>query len=201
MVDPDGRLAMPFDDYRLSQNGSINLIKRTNDNFDRLESSTKNSIIVSNGTLGTKAVDVNQTPVSYNDAREIFVTSNNSEAVKVFEFAAENSKVEFQLTKVENKDGIEVSLLRTDHKSGSVGTEHLEKLQNKGFEIKDIKHSHPGGPGNPSGFDDNGKINPSARRTGDLNTAQKYPNAKHSVYDTKTEKYTYYDENKANIPK
>lgn len=144
---------------------------------------------------------MNQTPVSYNNAREIFVTANNSEADKVFEFASENSKVEFQLAKVESKEGVELSVLRTDHSPYRLGINHLEKLESKGFKIIDIKHSHPGGPGNPSGFTENGKVDNSASRKGDLNTAQKYPNATHSVYDTKTKNYTIYDENKANIPK
>ncbi len=65
----------------------------------------------------------------------------------------------------------------------------------------DIRHSHPGGSGTPSGYYENGKVNPRARNAGDRNTAREFPNASHSVYDSKTKLYTKYDENKFYPPK
>ena len=202
-IDPDGNMAVPFDDYRLGRDGQIKLVKRTTDQTDRLYNADKTeSIEVSKGTLDRKVVDLNQTPTSYNYAQEIFVTGNNKDAVKVFEFASENSKVEFGLDKVE-LNGKEVSVLKTNHKRESVDKSHLTAMEEAGFKVKEVNHSHPGNDPIPSGFNEKGlpgRQQGGYGRDGDIRTAQRFPNAIHRVYNPLTKKYTIYDKNKAIIP-
>ena len=96
LVDPTG---MVMDDYRLKKNGEIELMKKTNDNYDVIyaenekgEVDLSKSIQIDKNILPSKKSDnseISKTPYDY---YEIF---DDNQAQKLTEFVWENSTVEW----------------------------------------------------------------------------------------------------------
>lgn len=157
-TDPDGR--EPKDDYRLNKNGHLQLIKKTNDNFDRIYNSDKSSNIkVQKGFFDKKFGSSSNT---------ILVNNNTKDLSKAYKFFAKNSDVEWQYNVF--KGDKTVGTLATSHTDGSVEDRAAlgYRVLNADPKIKLIysSHSHPGKfdsstgwPAYPSGFDYN--LNPS----------------------------------------
>ncbi|WP_449401395.1 RHS repeat-associated core domain-containing protein [Chryseobacterium wanjuense] len=157
-IDPDGR--EPKDDYKLNKNGHLQLIKKTNDNFDRIYNSDKSSSIkVQKGFFDKKFSSSSNT---------ILINNNTKDLSKAYKFFAKNSNVEWQYNVF--KDQKTVGTLATSHSEGTVENRAAlgYRVLNADPKIKLIysSHSHPGKfdsstgwPAYPSGFDYN--LNPS----------------------------------------
>ncbi len=171
-TDPDGR--EPKDDYRLGKNGHLQLIKKTNDKFDRIYNSDKSSSInVAKGILDKKMGTSSST---------ILVNNNTKDLSRAYKFFAKNSNVEWQYNVF--KGDKTVGTLATSHTDGSVEDRASlgYRVLNADPKIKLIysSHSHPGKfdsstgwPAYPSGFDSN--LNPS-NESGDRQNYEFYKN-------------------------
>ncbi|WP_412851058.1 JAB-like toxin 1 domain-containing protein [Chryseobacterium sp. PMSZPI] len=150
----------PEDDYRLNKNGSLTLLKKTNDKFDRVYNSDKSSNIkVDKGIIDKKFSSSSST---------ILVNNNTKDLSRAYKFFAKNSNVEWQYNVF--KGDKTVGTLATSHTDGSIEDRAAlgYRVLNTDSKIKLIysSHSHPGKfdsgtgwPAYPSGFDSN--LNPS----------------------------------------
>ena len=165
------------DDYGIDKNGNIKLIKKTDDNFDRLYEAVSdengNAVLDENGNAikkingeGNENVDyvkVNKpTPESssiisdlaeshdysqYNNGKhdhsdESFATTTNTpDANKVFQFAADNSDVEWALVRFDGGN----NLIQTSHGKDNVLNYAKLGLGNKYSKNRmwEHNHSHP----------------------------------------------------------
>ena len=152
-------------DYILGRNGSIKLLRKTNDKFDRLFSSDmKNSITIEKmkaengsiiGDLAAGAIFDNSrySYLSGRDGEKLFPmginrarTTNASDAANVFLFAANNSNVEWGLAGYNTGSDMTYAIWTghsEDRTPSSILYQGISKLS---FEI----HSHPGGTLIPS---------------------------------------------------
>ncbi|WP_164463862.1 DUF6443 domain-containing protein [Chryseobacterium sp. G0186] len=156
-IDPDGMA--PLDDYRLNKNGSLKLLKKTNDNFDRIYNSDKSSSIkVQKGFLDKKFSSSSST---------ILVNNNTKDLSKAYKFFAQNSGVEWQYNTF--KGDKTVGTLSTSHTPGRVQNQANMRAHvlaaDPNIKLTYSSHSHPGKydsstgwPAYPSGFDQN--LNP-----------------------------------------
>ena len=171
-VDPDGM--MPLDDYKLLQDGKIEMVKRTNDDFDVLYATDKGGEIDKSKliTVDKEVLRESQPPTTLDDSKSnsmddytIMQTANNNQATGLFEFLANNTSVEW--SKIETTRGsiISTSHDRTIERSGGTIMLSLMKrgmfmnssniILNSGFVTGQV-HSHPnatqlGASGNYSG--------------------------------------------------
>ena len=158
LVDPTG---MVMDDYRLKKNGEIELMKKTNDNYDVIyaenekgEVDLSKSIQIDKNILPSKKSDnseISKTPYDY---YEIF---DDNQAQKLTEFVWENSTVEWGVTSVDIIDHQQyqsVNYLSTSHlESQEYGAAALFKMlttfpnrQMKYIlDYKKNEHNHPNG--------------------------------------------------------
>lgn len=165
-IDPKG--LAPTDDYRLNRNGTFTLLKKTNDNFDRVYNSDKSKSIeiskgiVGNGhdfktTISTSFLGVSFSKKSFNSS---YYFASGKEAVgsmsRLNRFISNNSDKEFSFQKFENKNGV-YGALSTDYKNTTVGSGNkvIEfYMADPTMKMTYNSHNHPGGEGYayPSGF-------------------------------------------------
>ena len=156
-VDPTGLL----DDYGIDQNGNVKLIEETDDDFDRLyavdedgnkvdtnsDGSTNNedSVVVNDQTILPELSEVKETRTnSYHGELNIRTVvreeSSQNDLFKIFNFAANNTSVEFGLYRFNSAKGNQFGLGTYGNSSLSPGASAF------GFESSQIIagiHSHP----------------------------------------------------------
>lgn len=152
-IDPDGR-----DDYQLNRDGTMSLLKKTDDQFHNLyATNTKgkldkgNSLQVSRDVISSK---VDRTESIGGDATATFSTYTifgDDKATGIFEFAANNTDVEWSLTSV-SLDGAkgyeEVNFLSTSNISGAEygGSFIFQDLKGRSdMTYRNHSHNHPEG--------------------------------------------------------
>jgi RHS repeat-associated protein len=154
-IDPDG---MVVDDYRLNQDGSTELIRETDDKHDVLFATNKdgtvdnsNSIIVDKGILNNSKTGVAKAEGEEKIFTYLQVNNNESQADKLFEFMADNSKVEFGLTKLNDGRNFISTSNERGREAGITGLLQIEGLGVTVGNMKEVTHSHPDGIKEPSG--------------------------------------------------
>jgi hypothetical protein len=187
------------DDYKLSRNGKIQLIQKTDDKTDKLYATDKQgnvnkdkSITVSKGVLnniqaGTAKDEGKNVTVNY------MQTNNAGEAKSLFEFAAKNSNVEW--SNYSFSDG--KNFVSTTHEHGGEGFAQLLLKGNVPGEsasnILEFTHSHPDGVHYPSGLAPSGT---NVNRGGDMNAVRQFvkysPSAQFNIYTPNDGQYTPY---------
>jgi len=207
-VDPDG-----LSHYSINPNGDIVMTKQTDDKFDMLY------VVDKKGNINDKieALKVNDQTILSGLSTDREGTSDNytktssTEVGNVFEFAANNSNVEWGMQGVKTKNGIEY-VLATSHDVDGVNIDGARsKLGFTESQIKFDLHSHPGDGGTfegsrgashvPGTIDDMYRINTRSNadyRSGTYN-ASTFP--RYFVYHKKSKtlyQYTPY-ENSLNI--
>lgn len=209
LVDPDGRAPRsPVDDYRLGRNGSLELIRKTNDKFDRFYSYNNQKSITTSKAFTTLAA-IGETFVGFSD---------KASGEKFFKFAAENSDVEFAR--------IDGRFFGTDESSFVFSTQDRNTVESQPtfakslsrlfFVADNVDHSHPGGNEVPSGHYGIQEGNPNslmpvppshpnygrgdAENARFLSRLKGFENARFSVYDPDDKTTTIYDgKNQAKI--
>ena len=146
-IDPDGNL----DDYALRDNGTVELTKETNDNFDRLTASNGNSITVNKATPESGTI-ISQLSKKDKDGFSVGKTSNLGDAKKVFDFANQNTTkgIEFGLAGYNKSGSNEYSVSTLHQNSGT----NYSKLGIKPTDLIFYIHNHDGGT-SPSNDDFN----------------------------------------------
>lgn len=145
LVDPDGREAeSPNDDFKLLKSGKLELIKKTNDNFDRVynEDKSKNVKI----TKGLAGQLVNYRAGSEKNGEKYFSSigeqcdQHEQDYFKLFKFASDNSSSEFSLTffKDRGKDFIQLATERESDETPGHGRLGISLLN-----LQKEYHSHP----------------------------------------------------------
>nr|WP_167459719.1 RHS repeat-associated core domain-containing protein [Chryseobacterium arthrosphaerae] len=176
-IDPDGR--EPKDDYKFRKNGRLELMRRTQDSFDRYynEDGSKsikvNKEFTQNFKQTTEWRSYGQGDVPI-ETKVTFVNPNiSSKQIKnYYYFLASNTNKEWSFDKL-SKDGIfgntTVYLITSQHRIGDVTNYGIPKSYvDKGYKWLETGHNHPFGVlmkesgyfgGNwPSGFNPNGSI-------------------------------------------
>jgi RHS repeat-associated protein len=153
-IDTDGMVA---DDYRLNQDGLIELIRETDDKHDVLFATSKdgkvdnsNSIIVNKGILNNSKSGVAKAEGEEKSFTYLQV-NNESQADKLFEFMADNSKVEFGLTKLNDGRNFISTSNERGREVGITGLLQIEVLGVTVGKMREVTHSHPDGIKEPSG--------------------------------------------------
>jgi len=204
-TDPDGM--EPLDDYKLLKNGEIKFMEKTNDNFDRLYATNSNntvnndkSIILDKGVLGnagTGQLNTASGSVSYD-----YYQAKGEQATELFKFSANNSDVEWGLSKFsDGKNYVTTSHSQTSE-AGTVGVVVDSKfghLPQSMFtpRLTESTHSHPGGVSLPSGLAPQGD---NTNRGGDMsvlrffNSMYFYP-VNYNIYTGTDGKFTPYSSN------
>ena len=152
-IDPNG---MFFDDYSLNQKGQIELLKRTEDERDKLIALGINNKIEFNdeGYMTNFSLDVDK-GVLENQKKTgvttyIFV-KGNEQAEGMFEFLSENTEVEWgRLSYGKSSNYVSTNNNAYDNGIETVAYDKFFKV-GKENQIKTIDHSHPNGT-LPSGF-------------------------------------------------
>ena len=210
-TDPDGM--KPYDDYQLKRDGKIELLKKTTDNFDRLYASKQEANgteTVDKGTSLTVEKGVLDNPIQqqspYDEAtfNTFYVVNNIKTATSLFEFASNNSDVEFGHLLVQTQKGNSVSAVATSNSPGDISAlRDLEldlNANQPNLTVKRVDHSHPVSQYSddsyegPSGFRKDGT--PRQQRSGDRQNAQDMEakdNAHRNVYTPTTGRYTPYN--------
>ncbi len=144
---------MNYDDYKLKQDGSIEFVKKTNSKTDDLYATKfdgsidKNkSVSVSKGSFD-KEIDIAPIGESGGGCTRKKVIGegegyqmSNSDAAKVFNFASDNSAVEFGLINTKHNG----SVVLTNHMENKIKTSiTAKKMDKEGKIIIEITHSHP----------------------------------------------------------
>ena len=178
-IDPDG---MNVDDYRLNKKtGDIDLIKKTDDDHDVLYASNEDgttnenkSIEVGKGVLDSKNTVNIPAQNSSGDISTVtvdeYTTNNNSTGKSLFEFAAQNSDVEWSQTTL----GQGTNYVTTSHISNAdAGMDYeIQTKATNSNPLIEANHSHPGNTINPG--------------IGDATVAgrglSKFPNAKFNIF-------------------
>ena len=195
-IDPDGMEAT--DDYKLNKKGVIALIKKTDDKTDKLYATDKKgnvdpkkSITVSKGVLNnvkTGQVTGEGKTYTYN-----YMQANSTDAKKVFEFAAQNSNVEWSIMKFSDGQNFVSTTHEAGMEAGSNGILSDKTLNLDKSELIEHDHSHPGGIHYPSGLTPAG-VN--ADRGGDIGAAKREvrtsPNVQFNIYTPSDGQYTPY---------
>src|SRR5690606_23189724 len=147
-IDPDGNA--PRDDYQLRRDGTIELIKKTNDKTDKLIATSQegkldkqNSISVKKGILNnkeTRDIKFGEEKIQYD-----FIRADENSATSIFEFAANNSDVEFSILKFEEGPSFVSTSKMEGGEAGSIGILNDPLLNIDIGALKEFSHSHPGG--------------------------------------------------------
>jgi RHS repeat-associated protein len=195
-IDPDGMA--PTDDYQLKRNGAIELIKKTDDKTDKLIATDKDGKLdnsktptVEKGVLdnkGTTDIQLGGENMQYD-----YYKTDDKQGTALFEFAADNSDVEFGILKF----GDGTDYVTTSHSPTSeVGSRGLEDDPILNLNLSDLveqDHSHPGGIHYPSGRVPEGVDD---KPTADIGmakrTEKRAPNVKFNIYTPSDKKYTPY---------
>ena len=136
-VDPDGK-----DDYTINGKGQLFRTSINNSPYDKLIYSRNKdiSIVVNDKSLlpGMYAVQKSNknAGIEYYNS-----TANLNDAVAVFKFGADNTKVEWKLDVYDNQ-GSKTAIVGTSGREGSVFSDVQDKLGVEGDKIVDL-HSHP----------------------------------------------------------
>ena len=156
LVDPTG---MVMDDYRLKKNGEIELMKKTNDNYDVIyaenekgEVDLSKSIQIDKNIISSKQIGMkifNGEIYPY-DQYEI---SDDQQAQNIFSFVANNSVVEWSLSSLDifnPRDHQPINYLTTSHEYGMEygGIDLFEKLTTSSYHLINYRinqHSHTNG--------------------------------------------------------
>ena len=160
LVDPDGREAT--DDYRLDKNGTISLIKKTNDNFDRLISQDgKNSIIINkkstnDGSIISELVSPKQDKPTYLDTLKtakpgnisVGQTNNVNDAVNLYNFLNINTEenIEYGLFKYNKGNNVNY-LIATQREYDTMSKAFIYAMNNYVGEYSNLIafiHNHDG---------------------------------------------------------
>jgi hypothetical protein len=134
---------------------------------------------------------------SNKDANGVEININESEAYKVYKFAADNFSVEFGMV-TGAKDGNSTSIVYTTSSTEMVNAARaVGPLISSGYYVLETHHSHPGKYGEPAGFWADGT--PKQPLTGDASAASaisKYNKGYvyHYVYHPKSGKTYQYDQ-------
>jgi RHS repeat-associated protein len=196
-IDPDGMQAT--DDYKLNRNGKIDLIKKTDDKTDKLIATDKKkgkldnskTLTVEKGVLdnkGTTDIQLGGENMQYD-----YYKTGDKQATALFEFAANNTDVEFSILKFDNG----TDYVSTSHMAGGeVGARGLLDdpiLNLPASGLVELDHSHPLGIHNPSGLVPEG-VNES--NGGDIEFGKRVekrsPNVKYNIYTPTDNQYTPY---------
>ncbi len=137
----------PLDDYKLNQDGTVELIQQTDDATDRLFAyhldgePTGESLEVEKGILDVyQQNEKSETSLTGDPFSSVSIKGDEA-ATELFEFFAENTIVEFSQTKFNEDDNI----ISTSHKSGGEGgsVKIGYDLVVKGDKVRESIHSHP----------------------------------------------------------
>jgi RHS repeat-associated protein len=160
-IDPDGMLE---DDYGVDQDGNFQLLKRTNDNFDRVYAidskgnkkdtdgnkkvDDKDSVTVAKGIVNQMTEDKPIIKVDGELKAPSSATSENNKKTEsnysnLFKFVADNTRVEFGLTFYKSGNQSKVSL-STLHDIGFTFSPGLFGIDNPNKNVIRNYHSHPG---------------------------------------------------------
>lgn len=188
-IDPDGKSPKPPDDYRLKQNGTVELIRKTDDATDKLFAyhldgePTGAYLEVNKGILQTYAEN-EKTGTGPEGSKFSSVEINDNEtATKVFEFMAENTIVEFSHVKFDDKG----NAISTSHMSGSEGGGGQIAYDKavSGSQVKEKIHSHP----------TDGEPSPADKSNAGYWKSFPGQNVTLKIYKVMTKQYVEYDQN------
>jgi RHS repeat-associated protein len=144
-IDPTG---MALHDYGLNEQGYITLLRETDDPTDRLialdndGNETDKSIEINKGILNNKKTNTVTASDEEKYTFDQYNVKDDNKATDLFEFVADNTKVEWSLTGVGAKSGANgQNILTTSHKEASeAGGGYLQAY---GYTIRNHTHSHP----------------------------------------------------------
>ena len=158
-TDPTGLAPQGLlDDYGLDENGNVVLLRETDDNFDRLyavnkqgnEIDTNNdgtvddddSVVVEKGVLDNKKTNTVKARNGKEYTFDQYQLTGDDKAKELFEFASNNSNVEWSVTGVGSNEGENGSnIVTTSHiENSEVGGGYLLAM---GYTIRFSDHSHP----------------------------------------------------------
>ncbi len=145
-IDPTGMSEESVkDDYKLSKNGKVELIKKTNDNFDRIYNDDKSKNIKIQKGIAEQMTNPAKTGEGNNGKKYHSSTGEfnkfENDYFKLFKFAADNTPIEFSLNIFKDK-GKNLMTLATYNDSGEA-----PGWGNQGISISNVVmqyHSHPG---------------------------------------------------------
>ena len=188
-IDPDGR-----DVWEIDEKGNIvsHTIDKTKDAFYRVDASgnrlegENNSIEFTYGTIKSQNspnVRVIQKDGTFeNRTLTLYDVNGDDNAKELFEFMANNNKVEFTHAKIGGKDSGR-NIVGTSHNKSS--TPVGQYLRKTGYTLREVNHNHPSDNPIPSGY-------PGDRSGAELYKKQ-FPNVKLHIYTVK-HGYSEYDE-------
>jgi hypothetical protein len=196
-IDPTGMAPVNPDDYKLNQDGHIQLVNRTNDMTDKLYATDQNNNIDKTKSIELPKSILNnfKSETSKDGFTFDYVRINDDRtATQLFEFAATNSPVEWGQMQF-GKQSNYVSTTHRDLKES--GAEFLAKnlLSSGNVPLRALIHSHPSG-NLPSGFPPHSSI------PGDRELARQimgnYPNSNviFKVFSRPDQKYYEYNDMK-----
>jgi len=151
-----------FDDYKLKQDGHIEFLNETKDKTDKLYATDKNGDVIKDKSITVEKEIINNvmnnppTGTNPNGSSTLGTISNKSVAVKLFEFLANNSEVEWGRISIGQQatgPRIQDTRITTSHdKEGnkslnSLVDKYLEEAGESGRLILEVTHSHPRTPG------------------------------------------------------
>lgn len=189
------------DIFQLNKNGTVELVEKNNDNLDILYASKSNgkidkskSLTVLKGILDNQGTGTIQNPEGGDESFTYFQIQNDkAQPNKLFEFMADNSNVEFGLTKM--KDGRSFITTSNDETQevGGTGIKTIAGLNVTLENVKEHTHSHPAGIEYPSGRPEAGS---NEKAGADVLVAQiherRNPSVKFYIYTPLNKKYTGY---------
>jgi hypothetical protein len=195
-IDPDGMA--PTDDYKLLRDGHLELVKKTDDKTDKLfatnakgEVNEKKSIEVEKGILDNVKTGVAEgegEKVSY----QYMQVNGEEKATPLFEFIANNTKVEFSLTSLNDGRNFITTSHEFGQEAGSTGIRQNKDLNVSVDNIREMTHSHPLGIKVPSGA-----LVGNEQPTSDVLSARllgkKNPNICFCIYSPSDGTYTEYN--------
>ncbi len=198
-VDPTG-----MDEYEFDKNGKkVNIIDNKNADIVRIVKTDRKGnikydregikkVIASSknfeaGTITGWSQDKNATQID---------TKDNSSRVEIFEFLAENTRVEWETINGLSSDGKEFNVIGTNRSNRNTGYlfPYVEAVLSEGGTIYEHTHSHPSGSlPFPSGYSYAPWITPSYGE-GDHKVAKRYSEKVQTlkVYDVDTRSYFKY---------
>ena len=200
MTDPDG-----MDDYQLSRDGCFILLKKTDDNYNVIYSTTSNgnidyktSVNIEKGIIEEKIQRniLGQTSSNmsgnktFNYTVDFYNFSDNESAISVFEFAAKNTDVEWSRTTIKSNNTTNTIVATSHFDGGEVGMVYL---------LNDIKGNNTLTPCNGEIIENshNHRLYNYTVSIGDKKNAESidkmFPNAKISIYTI--DRYVPYNKN------
>ena len=159
-IDPDGMLD---DDYGIDRNGNVTLLKKTNDNFDRLyvvdnsgnkidtnntgRVDTNDAVTVQKGIVEQLTIERPNMKIDGDLYSPSYSISDNNKKTEsdysnLFKFISDNTKIEFSLTfyQSDNKSKVALSTL---HDEGSTFSPAVFGIKDPNKNVLRDYHSHP----------------------------------------------------------